>query len=124
MEKPWGSMPRQRTRLAGQTYPVQVHASRVVVAAGALNSPALLMRSGLRMPALGQNLFLHPTSAPVTATYDEPIEAWNGPPQTILSDEFANLVGNFNYRLGSFAGSSRVHWPGRSLDARPGSIGM
>src|SRR4029077_11161713 len=42
---------------------VTVHAPRVVVAAGALNSPALLMRSGLQHPQLGRNLFLRPHTA-------------------------------------------------------------
>jgi len=81
-----------------RSYAVEVRAPTVVVAAGALNSPALLLRTGLELPALGRNLFLHPTSA-VSGTYDERIEPWNGPPQTILNDQFANISGRYGFRL-------------------------
>ncbi|MFN0026286.1 MAG: GMC family oxidoreductase [Acidimicrobiales bacterium] len=42
-----------------------IRAGRVVVCAGALHSPALLLHSGVRHPAIGENLGEHP-SAPVT----------------------------------------------------------
>lgn len=84
--------------ITGKQQSVTVHAPCVVVAAGALHSPALLLRSGLKLPALGQHLFLHPTSA-VSGVYDECIEPWHGPPQTILCDEFANLSGSYGVRL-------------------------
>jgi choline dehydrogenase-like flavoprotein len=83
---------------AGRRHAVQVHAPVVVVAAGAIHSPALLLRSGLRLPALGRHLYLHPTTA-VPAQYDEPVEPWDGPPQTVLSDEFAGLAGPYGFRL-------------------------
>lgn len=38
----------------------EAHGRYVVVAAGALNSPQLLMRSGLQNPALGRHIGLHP----------------------------------------------------------------
>lgn len=82
----------------GQRHSVRVAAPLVVVAAGALGSPALLMRSGIRHPQLGRNLFLHPTSA-VAAEYREPIQAWHGPPQTVLCDEFAMLHGQYGFRV-------------------------
>lgn len=84
--------------LTGAEHTVSVHAPVVVAAAGAIHSPALLMRSGLKLPALGQNLFLHPTSA-VSGVYAEQIEPWHGPPQTILCDQFAMLDGNYGFRL-------------------------
>ncbi len=80
------------------SYPVQIRASLVVVAAGAIHSPLLLLRSGLNLPAIGQHLFLHPTTA-VSGTYRERIELWDGPPQTILCDEFAGLAGSYGFRL-------------------------
>jgi choline dehydrogenase-like flavoprotein len=70
----------------------------VVVAAGAVRSPALLLRSGLGLPALGRNLFLHPTAG-VGGRYAERIEQWHGPPHSIMCDEFAGLTGNFGFRL-------------------------
>ena len=84
----------------GRQYPVRIRASVVVVAAGGIHSPAVLLRSGLDLPALGRNLFLHPTSA-VAGTYEELIEAWRGPPQTILCDQFAALRGTYGVQLES-----------------------
>ena len=40
-----------------------VRARRVVVACGSLESPALLLRSGIGGPAVGRHLHLHPTTA-------------------------------------------------------------
>jgi hypothetical protein len=68
------------------------------VCAGGIETPALLQRSGLSHAQLGRNLYLHPTSA-VAGVYAEPIAPWRGPPQTIMSDHFARLDGNFGFRL-------------------------
>jgi len=67
---------------------VTVHAPRVVVACGALESPALLLRSGIGGPAVGNYLRLHPALA-VLGRYGEDQRAWWGAPQTALSHEFA-----------------------------------
>jgi choline dehydrogenase-like flavoprotein len=76
------------TTPAGEEVAVEVRAPLVVVAAGALHSPALLLRSGLALPALGRHLHLHPATS-VAGTYDQLIEPWSGPPQSILCDQFA-----------------------------------
>ncbi|MDX6652999.1 MAG: hypothetical protein QOJ38_1780 [Solirubrobacterales bacterium] len=68
---------------------VRVRAPRVVVACGALESPALLLRSGIGGPAVGHNLHVHPCTA-VFARYDEDQRAWWGPPQALLCDELAD----------------------------------
>jgi choline dehydrogenase-like flavoprotein len=60
----------------------------VVVAAGALHSPAILLRSGVQNVNLGRNLWLHPVVA-VSGFYPEPIYAWKGSLQTRYSDQFA-----------------------------------
>jgi choline dehydrogenase-like flavoprotein len=77
---------------------VTIRAPRVIVAAGGIHSPALLMRSGLTMRHLGRNLYLHPTTA-VAGLYAESIEAWFGPPQSVVSNHFARIDGNFGFRL-------------------------
>ncbi|MCC6897290.1 MAG: GMC family oxidoreductase N-terminal domain-containing protein [Anaerolineae bacterium] len=77
----------------GLPQPVTIRAKRVVVAAGAIHTPALLLRSGLTNANIGANLHLHP----VTVTYglfDEPVLGWQGPPMTRLSRQFANLDGH------------------------------
>ena len=77
---------------------VQINANRVVLAAGALESPALLMRSGVGSAHVGRHLYLHPTVA-VTGMYASPMEPWVGPPQTVVCDEFSNLAKGYGYRI-------------------------
>jgi choline dehydrogenase-like flavoprotein len=74
----------------GRSARVTVRAPRVVVAAGALESPALLLRSGIGGPATGKHLRLHPCTA-VFGIYGEDLKAWWGAPQTGLVDQFADL---------------------------------
>src|SRR4029079_5264729 len=74
----------------GEHRPVRIVSRKVVLAGGALETPAILMRSGLKSLHLGQHLFLHPPVA-VTGLYQSPIEAWKGPPQTVVCDEFSDL---------------------------------
>ncbi|MFC4495979.1 GMC family oxidoreductase N-terminal domain-containing protein [Streptomyces ovatisporus] len=59
----------------------------VVVAAGALNSPPLLRRSGLGgHPRLGRNLAVHP-AASVAGRFAEPVTAWQGVLQSVGVEE-------------------------------------
>jgi len=87
-----------RDSTSGARHAVQVNATTVVVSAGALETPAFLLRSGVKHPQLGRNLYLHPTTA-VAGRYDEPIRGWLGAPQTVLCDEFGLVRGNFGFRL-------------------------
>ncbi len=81
------------------TFPMKVRAGAVVLAAGALHSPAIMLRSGLRNPNLGRHLRLHPVTAPI-GIYDQPVPSWKDKPQTRLIDAFADLDGRgFGYRL-------------------------
>ncbi|HEY2163264.1 MAG TPA: FAD-dependent oxidoreductase [Gemmatimonadaceae bacterium] len=83
---------------AGSLVTTEIRAKVVVVCAGGIGTPALLERSGISLPQLGRNLFLHPTTA-VAGVYADPIEAWRGPPQSIMSAQFARVAGNFGFRL-------------------------
>ena len=65
----------------------------VVVSAGTLNSPALLLRSGLKNPAIGMNLYLHPTTF-VTAYFDEPVYPYEGAILTAVSNARENVDGH------------------------------
>ncbi|MDQ4078149.1 MAG: GMC family oxidoreductase [Chloroflexota bacterium] len=69
--------------------PFTVRASRVVVAAGAMHTPALLARSGIRSPSgrIGSDLALHP-NAMVVALFDENVEGWKGVHQGYQLREF------------------------------------
>jgi choline dehydrogenase-like flavoprotein len=97
----------------GKQHPVTVNARVVVVACGALHTPALLMRSSVELAALGRNLFIHPTTG-VTGVFDHLIEAWRGPPQTVVCDEFAELRGRYGYRI-----ETAVAHPGLLAAATP-----
>jgi len=57
---------------------LRIEAARVVVAAGATETPPLLRRSGLgRHPALGRHLSIHPAVG-VAGRFAEPVVAWEG----------------------------------------------
>jgi choline dehydrogenase-like flavoprotein len=73
-----------------ETRAVTVHAKHVVVAAGALETPAVLLRSGIGGPAVGKHLRLHPSSG-MFGVYEEDQRAWWGPPQAAVMDEFRDL---------------------------------
>jgi choline dehydrogenase-like flavoprotein len=66
-----------------------VRAPIVVAACGALLTPGLLRRSGVRSPALGRHLTIHPASA-ARARFDEPIDPWDGVPQSYYVDALAD----------------------------------
>jgi choline dehydrogenase-like flavoprotein len=68
---------------------IEVRAPTVVVAGGSLESPALLLRSGIGGPAAGDYLRLHPCLL-VMGLYSEDQEAWWGAPHAGLADEFAD----------------------------------
>jgi choline dehydrogenase-like flavoprotein len=71
---------------------VKIHARAVVCAAGALHTPALLRRSGMKNPNIGKNLRLHPATA-VWGVFDEEVRGWGGTLQAVYSDQFADLDG-------------------------------
>jgi choline dehydrogenase-like flavoprotein len=67
-----------------------VTAKRFVVACGAINGPALLLRSGINENGrVGQRTFLHPVVASV-GTYDADISPFRGAPQSAASHHFAH----------------------------------
>ena len=73
------------------TAKITVKARHYIVAGGAINSPALLMRSQAPDPhsRLGKRTFLHP-SLVSGAEMPGKVEAWSGAPQTTYSDHFLN----------------------------------
>ena len=70
--------------------PLHVAAPIVVVAAGAIHTPALLARSGLAAGSgqLGRNLSLHPATA-AAARMGHVVDMARGVPQSFYIDEFA-----------------------------------
>jgi acyl-CoA reductase-like NAD-dependent aldehyde dehydrogenase/choline dehydrogenase-like flavoprotein len=84
----------------GAPVPVTVRAPVIVVAGGSIESPALLLRSGIGGPAVGRYLRLHPTSA-VTGVYSDDQRWWLGPPQAAMSHEFADLEDGYGFLIES-----------------------
>jgi choline dehydrogenase-like flavoprotein len=75
-----------------------VHAPHVVLAAGALESPGILLRTGIGGPAVGRYLRLHPCSA-VFGSFHEDMQAWWGAPHVGLVDEFAPLDDGYGFLI-------------------------
>lgn len=71
---------------------VIIRAKRVVVSGGTMQSPLLLLRSGLKNPNIGRNLHLHPVSF-VGAVHKERTNPWEGGILTAVVNEFENIDG-------------------------------
>jgi choline dehydrogenase-like flavoprotein len=84
-----------------------VHGTRgIILAGGAINTPALLLRSkiGNRNGTVGRRTFLHPT-VPLLSFYAEPIEAFYGAPQSVACHHFADR----GERMGYFLETAPIH---------------
>jgi choline dehydrogenase-like flavoprotein len=82
---------------------LRLRARHFVVAGGAINSPALLMRSNAPDPhgLLGTRTFLHPTLISA-GVYEQPVNSFAGAPQTVYSDHFLDtqpVGGPIGYKL-------------------------
>jgi choline dehydrogenase-like flavoprotein len=75
--------------LAPEGNPFRITAKHVILSGGAINSPALLMRSKAPDPhsTLGRRTFLHPVVIS-SALMDQKVEGFMGAPQTIYTDHF------------------------------------
>ena len=84
-------------------YRIGVRAKTFIVAAGAIGTPALLLRSAIPDPhgMLGKRTFLHPTVVSA-ALMPERVDGFAGAPQSIYSDHFLEQVaidGPIAYKL-------------------------
>jgi choline dehydrogenase-like flavoprotein len=75
--------------LGKRHHPMTVMADHVVVAGGASETPALLLRSGVKTQSklLGENLQVHP-NCKVIGLFDEEVRCWNGTHQAHQVKEF------------------------------------
>jgi choline dehydrogenase-like flavoprotein len=78
----------------------------VLVAGGAINTPALLLRAGIGSDSgmLGRRTFLHPT-VPMVGFFPEPIEGYYGAPLSVSCHHFADR----GARVGYFLEVSPIH---------------
>ncbi len=95
---------------SGKTYKVTVRAKVVVLAAGTIHSPAVLLRSEVENKHIGKHLKLHPVST-VSGIYPQRVYPWKGVMQSAYNDEFSHLHENYGYKL-------------EAAPAHPGLIGL
>ncbi len=76
----------------GRLARLTVRARAVAVCAGALHTPALLLRSGLTNAHIGRSLHLHPSTG-AFGFYAEPINGWSGVMMSHYVPQFNNLDG-------------------------------
>ena len=76
------------------TRSVTIKARKTIVSCGTLQSPLLLMRSGLRNPQIGRNLHLHPASIVAAVLPDEIVNPWEGGILTVVMTSLENLDGH------------------------------
>ncbi|KAI8966137.1 long-chain fatty alcohol dehydrogenase [Daldinia sp. FL1419] len=79
---------------AVQKKQVRVKAKKVIVAGGTLNSPLILLRSGLKNPNIGKHLYLHPLNG-MSVVFNEDIRGWEGEIISSLVTEFEDLDGKY-----------------------------
>jgi choline dehydrogenase-like flavoprotein len=108
-----------RARAAdGELVDLLVEAPTVVIAAGGIESPGVLLRSGIGGPAAGAFLRLHPTYF-VGGVYDEVVNAWDGQFQALASFDFTHAVENTGFLVES-VNVSLPFWAG-ALPFRDGA---
>lgn len=84
-------------------YKLRIRSRHVVLTAGAIGSPAVLLRSSVPDPhkVCGKRTFLHPTVVSGAFMADK-VEGWSGAPQSIYSDHFLEsqpLDGAIGFKL-------------------------
>ena len=70
---------------AGET--ITIHARTVILAAGALGSPTILLHSGIANDQIGRGVILHP-SMPVIGKFDHTIDALAGTQASVYVDDY------------------------------------
>jgi choline dehydrogenase-like flavoprotein len=101
---------------------VHVRTCTVVVAGGAIETPALLLRSGLHNPNIGRNLRLHPATA-VFGIFDEEIRPWEGTMQALYSDQHRDLDDGYGIKYETVPAhpallTAALPWDGAAQHAR------
>ena len=69
---------------------VTVRARAVALGAGAIHTPAIMVRSGIDGPAVGKNLLLHPVLI-TWGIFDEEVRPWEGTIGATFSDELLDM---------------------------------
>ncbi|KAK6527434.1 hypothetical protein TWF694_004423 [Orbilia ellipsospora] len=73
---------------------VIIRAEKVICSGGSLNTPAILLRSGLSNPWIGKNLYMHPILS-CMAEWKEDINPWEGSMVSAANIEHTSLDKNY-----------------------------
>jgi choline dehydrogenase-like flavoprotein len=85
---------------------ITVRPRAVILSGGAVNTPALLLRSRLDISGrVGKRTFIHPVTA-MAGVYRRAIEGWSGAPQSVTSHQFADRGPG---KVGFFLEAAPVH---------------
>jgi choline dehydrogenase-like flavoprotein len=82
----------------GRRAKLTVRAPQVVAACGSLETPALLLRSGIGGPNVGKVFRVHPGGA-VYGVYKEKQKGWWGSPMTTNCEQFTNTGDGFGFYM-------------------------
>ncbi len=106
---------------------LHVRAKIVIVAANAIASPQLLLRSGIGNAHVGKNLMLQP-QLPVIGLFDDRIAAFDGVPQSYAVTEFEEEDhaehGLWGYRIEGIMGTPGIVSSLLPFSGAPGMAGM
>jgi choline dehydrogenase-like flavoprotein len=73
---------------------VRIEAQQVILAAGSLGSPTILLNSGISGPAIGRGVVIHP-SVPLVGEFERRIDATRGLTASVFVDAHARRGGYF-----------------------------
>ena len=82
----------------GRKSKLTIRAPQVVVAGGTVESPALLLRSGIGGPNVGKGLHVQPGGA-VYGVYKERQKGWWGTPMSTNCEQFVDTGGGFGFYM-------------------------
>ena len=104
-----------------------IRAKVVIVAANAIGSAQLLLRSGVGNEHVGKNLILQP-QLPIIGLFDERIAAFDGIPQAYAITEFEEEdnpeFGLWGYRIEAIMGTPGIVSTMLPFSGAPGMLGM
>jgi choline dehydrogenase-like flavoprotein len=101
---------------------LRVSARVVVLAAGAIHTPALLMRNGLTQGPVGRHLSIHPAIG-VGALFDEEVFGWRGTLQSYYVDDLHESLGVLLEVTSPLPGVSAASLPGAGLELKQALAG-
>jgi choline dehydrogenase-like flavoprotein len=98
---------------------LRVRSRVVVLAAGTVHTPALLMRNGLGDGPVGRNLSIHPATS-VSAVFDEEVFGWRGTLQSYYVDDLHESLGVLLEVTSPLPGVGAVSLPGVGSELKQG----